>query len=128
MSGKPRKKTAVTFYRDLGQALRVARGKAGRTQEEIAEYLDVTFQQIQKYETGKNRIPVDSLVNLADFLEVPVATFIEPSADDTHFQALASQLSAPEFHALIEAWGSLKDRPVRAALLNLVRCMTNLKR
>lgn len=116
------------FYRDLGRNLRVARSASGKSQGEIAEHIDVTFQQVQKYEKGTNRIPVNHLVSLAAYLEVPLSQLISISDRDSEFQSLASQFSAREFHALIEAWGSIKDRPARAALINLVRCMANLNR
>jgi transcriptional regulator with XRE-family HTH domain len=115
------------FYRDLGRNLRTARSAAGKSQTEIAEFLDVSFQQVQKYENGKNRIPVDRLVSLAAFLEVPLLQFIDPSDSDSEFQSLAAQFGAKEFHTLMEAWGVLKDRPMRAALLNLVKRMADLK-
>jgi hypothetical protein len=41
---------------------------------------------------------------------------------------MAEKFSAKEFHTLIQAWGNLKDRPARAALVELVKCMANLKR
>lgn len=116
------------FYRDLGRNLRVARGAAGKSQMDTAEHLDVTFQQLQKYEKGTNRIPIDRLVSLADYFEVPLSQFIAPSDGDSEFQALAEKLTAKEFHALIDAWGSIKDRQARAALLNLVRRMADLSR
>ena len=116
------------FYRDLGRNIRVTRSAAGKSQGEVAEHLDLTFQQVQKYENGTNRIPVDRLVSLANYLEVPLSQFVAPSDGDSEFQSLASQFSAKEFHALMEAWGSIKDRPARAALLNLVKCMATLKR
>jgi len=115
------------FYRDLGLSLRTARSVAGKSQGEVAEFLDLTFQQVQKYENGSNRIPVDRLVSLATYLEVPLAQFIEPSDGDSEFQSLADQFSAKEFRALMEAWGAIKDRPMRAALLNLVKRMADLK-
>src|SRR5579863_5056302 len=116
------------FYRDLGRNVRTARSAAGKSQSEVAEFLDVTFQQVQKYEKGTNRIPLDRLVSLADFLEVPLLQFIDPSASDSEFQSLASQFSDKEFHTLLEAWGTLKDRSARAALINLVKCMAALNR
>ena len=66
------------FYRELGRNLRVARSAAGKSQSEVAEHLDVTFQQVQKYENGTNRIPVDRLVSLAAYLEVPLAAIHRP--------------------------------------------------
>jgi transcriptional regulator with XRE-family HTH domain len=115
------------FYRDLGRNVRTARSAAGKSQSEVAEFLNVTFQQVQKYENGKNRIPLDRLVSLAAFLEVPLQQFIDPSESDSEFQSLASQFRDKEFHTLMEAWGVLKDRPMRAALLNLVKRMADLK-
>jgi transcriptional regulator with XRE-family HTH domain len=116
------------FYRDLGRNVRTARSAAGKSQSEVAAFLDVTFQQVQKYEKGTNRIPLDRLVSLADFLEVPLLQFIAPSASDSEFQSLASQFSDKEFHTLMEAWRTMKDRPARAALVNLVKCMAALNR
>ena len=116
------------FYRDLGRNVRTARSAAGKSQSEVAEFLEVSFQQVQKYENGKNRIPLDRLVSLAGYLEIPVQQFIDPSESDSEFQSLAAQFSDKEFHALIEAWGTLKDRPSRVALVNLVKCMAALNR
>ena len=117
-----------SFYRDLGRNIRIARGTAGKSQTDVAGYLDVTFQQVQKYENGTNRIPVDRLVSLAAYLELALSQFIAPSDGDSEFQSLATQFSSKEFHALMEAWGALKDRPMRAALLNLVKRMADLNR
>src|ERR1019366_10128507 len=75
------------FYRDLGRNVRTARSAAGKSQSEVAEFLDVTFQQVQKYENGKNRIPLDRLVSLADYLEVPLQQFVAPSESDSEFQS-----------------------------------------
>jgi transcriptional regulator with XRE-family HTH domain len=116
------------FYRDLGRNVRTARSAAGKSQGEVAEFLEVSFQQVQKYEKGTNRIPLDRLVSLADYLEVPLQQFIAPSESDSEFQSLACQFSDKEFHTLMEAWGTLKDRPARAALVNLVKCMASLSR
>jgi transcriptional regulator with XRE-family HTH domain len=115
------------FYRDLGRNLRVARGASGKSQSEIAEHLGLTFQQVQKYENGMNRIPVDRLVDLAAYLEVPLLQLIAPSGNDSEFQSLAEQFGAKEFHTLMEAWGTIRDRPMRAALLNLVKRMAAVK-
>jgi transcriptional regulator with XRE-family HTH domain len=113
-----------SFYRELGRNLRVARSASGKNQSEVAEHLDVTFQQVQKYENGTNRIPVDRLVSLAAYLEVPLLDLIDPSDGDSEFQSLASKLSGNEFHTLVRAWGTI-DRSLRAALLNLVKCMAD---
>lgn len=127
----PRKSKQVpegSFYRDLGRNLGAARIAAGKSQMEIAEHLDVTYQQVQKYESGTDRITIHRLIRLAAFLEVPLLQFIAPSESDSEFQSLLSKFSGKEFHTLMEAWGSIKDRAARAALLSLVVCMANPKR
>jgi transcriptional regulator with XRE-family HTH domain len=118
----------ASFYRQLGRNLRVARSAAGKSQADVAEYLDVSFQQLQKYESGANRIPLYGLVSLAAYLEVPLSQFIAPSDGDSEFQSLAAQFSGKEFHALMGAWAALKDRQTRAALLNLVKSLSVTKR
>lgn len=115
------------FYRDLGRSLRTARSAAGKSQGEVADYLDVSFQQVQKYEKGTNRIPVDRLVSLAAFLEVPLSQFITPSEKDSEFEPLAAQFTAREMRTLMKAWGRVKDRPAaRAALFDVVKRMAAL--
>jgi transcriptional regulator with XRE-family HTH domain len=128
MPRKSKRLPEAPFYRELGLNIRAARSASGKSQSDVAEHIDVTFQQVQKYENGSNRIPVDRLVSLADYLEVPLSQFVAPSDSDSEFQSLASQFSAKEFHAIMEAWGSIKDRAARAALVNLVKCMANIRR
>ncbi len=57
--------------------LRMLRDKHGHTQKEIAHVLNVSFQQIQKYETGKNRLPVEKLYALKHFYDVPFEMFFD---------------------------------------------------
>ncbi len=123
-----KEKSATAFYRNLGAAIRLARSTANRSQEDLAEVIDVTPQQIQKYEKGQNRIPVKHLVSISDYLEVPLSELVSTTTDEADFQALAAQFGTREFHVLMEAWVVLKDRPARAALINLVKCMANLNR
>jgi transcriptional regulator with XRE-family HTH domain len=131
MAGKPKSASEGTFYRDLGRAIRVTRVASGKSQIDIADHLDMTFQQVQKYENGKNRIPVDRLVSLADFFDVPLSHFLAPksqSKNEAAFMSLIQKFGAKEFGALLEAWGAIRDTQARAALLNLVRCMADLSR
>src|ERR1035441_10135858 len=114
------------FYKDLGRTIRLTRTAAGKSQIVTAGHLDVTFQQIQKYEAGTNRIPLDRLVNLSDFLDVPLSHFVAaggPSNGDSAFFSLLEQFEGKEFRTLLESWTAIKDRQARAALLNLMKCM-----
>jgi transcriptional regulator with XRE-family HTH domain len=127
MPRNPKRLPLGPFYSELGRNIHAARTAAGKSLDEVSKFLDVTYQQVQKYENGKTRITIDRLVSLAAYLEVPFVQFIDPSGADSEFQTLAAQFGAKEFHSLMEAWGTIKDRQMRAALLSLVRRMAAVK-
>ena len=65
------------FNRHLGSKLRMRRLSLGLTQTKVAQAINVTFQQIQKYEKGTNGISSLRIMQLANFLRVPVVFFFE---------------------------------------------------
>ena len=65
------------FNRHLGSKLRMRRLALGLTQTKVAQAINVTFQQIQKYEKGTNGISSLRIMQLANFLKVPVVYFFE---------------------------------------------------
>ena len=65
------------FNRHLGSKLRMRRLALGLTQTKVARAINVTFQQIQKYEKGTNGISSLRLMQLATFLKVPIVYFFE---------------------------------------------------
>ena len=119
------------FYGDLGGTIRLARVAAGKTQSELAEHLDVSNQQFQKYEAGTNRIPVQELARVANYLDVPVAQFFSPTdteGGDSALRSLVEDLGDKELLTLVETWKALKDRRMRAALLNYLKSVAALNR
>ena len=69
------------FNRHLGSKLRMRRLALGLTQTKVAQAINVTFQQIQKYEKGTNGISSLRIMQLANFLKVPVVYFFEDFPD-----------------------------------------------
>ena len=69
------------FNNHLGSKLRMRRLAMGLTQTKVAQAINVTFQQIQKYEKGTNGISSLRLMQLANFLKVPVVYFFEDYPD-----------------------------------------------
>ena len=67
----------TNFNRHLGSKLRMRRLSLGLTQTKVAQAINVTFQQIQKYEKGTNGISSLRIMQLANFLKVPVVYFYE---------------------------------------------------
>ena len=79
---------SLELNRHLGKQLRARRSALGLTQTQVARAINVTFQQIQKYEKGTNGVSSSRLLQLANFLKVPVKYFFEEFKD---FQNLDSQ-------------------------------------
>ncbi len=71
-----RSTTVLDSY--IGVQLRAARMGAHLSQQRLAEHLGLTFQQVQKYEKGMNRIAASRLVRIAEVLEKPLAYFVYP--------------------------------------------------
>ncbi len=69
------------FNIHLGKKLRMRRLSLGLTQTKVAEAINVTFQQIQKYEKGTNGVSSSRLMQLSDFLKVPITYFYEDYKD-----------------------------------------------
>ena len=67
----------VNFNKHLGSKLRMRRLALGLTQTKVAQAINVTFQQIQKYEKGTNGVSSIRLLQLANYLKVPVNYFFE---------------------------------------------------
>ena len=70
-----------TFNVHLGRKLRMRRLSLGLTQTKVANAINVTFQQIQKYEKGTNGVSSNRLMQLSQFLKVPIIYFFEDFRD-----------------------------------------------
>ena len=69
------------FNSHLGKKLRIRRLSLGLTQTKVAQAINVTFQQIQKYEKGTNGVSSSRLMQLSQFLKVPITYFFEDYKD-----------------------------------------------
>ena len=75
--------------RHVGTRVRTRRTLMGISQERLGELIGLTFQQVQKYEKGENRISASKLWRLCQVLDVPVAYFYETCPDDGGNEAIA---------------------------------------
>lgn len=115
--------------RIVGQRVRWRRRELKLTQEKLGELLDLTFQQVQKYEKGINRISAGRLFEVADVLSVPVSYFFEGAEEhlDRNRSGLGeeSDVSAPilsgETMELVTAFQKIEDPSLRASILSTVR-------
>ena len=78
----------------VGKRIRHRRWLIGMTQQQLAELVGIKFQQIQKYETGANRVSASRLWDISDALEVPVSFFFEGLQEEG--KAPAKKAAVPE--------------------------------
>lgn len=124
--------------RHVGQAVRLRRKVLGVSQQALAERLGITFQQVQKYETGANRISASTLHGVAEALAVPVSAFFEglPAApareaddDEAMGRALVTRmLTAPGGVTLAAAWLELPPGPLRVRMARLAEAVVEVLR
>lgn len=83
---------------EIGQRLRGVRNAAGMSQSELGEQIGVTFQQVQKYEKGTNRVSVPKLIQICKVLGCAPAVFIEPHLEAQSIDGgpLLARLTAAE--------------------------------
>lgn len=121
----------------VGSRIRLRRAMVGMSQEKLGESLGITFQQIQKYEKGTNRVGASRLQNIAAVLNVPVSFFFEDAPNgDADAQAggmeeasssnyVVNFLSSSEGLQLNRAFVKIQDPKVRRKIIDLVRTLAD---
>lgn len=121
----------------VGRRIRMRRVWMEMTQTSLAEQIGVTFQQVQKYEKGTNRVGASRLQQIAEALEVPITFFFEdiPGAatDGVDGFAVTSELppeivnfiSSHEGLALIKAFSRIADASVRSRAISLLEAVAD---
>lgn len=129
-SVNPRGPNAVD--RHVGSRVRLRRQLLNMSQEKLGDELGVTFQQVQKYERGTNRVGAGRLWVLARVLDVPVSFFYEGVAETMAQPGFADNDQTPivddfiqsaDGVALAQAFARIKDSKVRRRILELVRTL-----
>jgi transcriptional regulator with XRE-family HTH domain len=101
------------------------------SQERLAELLGVTFQQVQKYEKGVNRIAASRLYDIASSLEMPAAKFFEgltsgraSGVAESRQDYVEDALATPEGAQLMALFASIKSQKIRRRVVELVKALT----
>lgn len=111
--------------REVGQRIRAQRLIRKMSQEELGDSLGITFQQIQKYEKGANRVAAGRLIRIAEVLGMPVGFFLEGAAGPAAGPANDGVNSALSFLKtagavrLLRAYNRIDTSEVRQALVEL---------
>ena len=122
----------------VGNRVRLRRMLVGLSQEKLGEQLGLTFQQIQKYEKGSNRVSASRLYQIAEILSVPVQFFFEDLPDDITGNstdsagfgeasggtgAIMDFLNSTEGFQLSRAFSHIPDPRVRRRLIDLAKAL-----
>jgi transcriptional regulator with XRE-family HTH domain len=106
---------------DVGARIRARRMARGMSQTELGNALGVTFQQVQKYERGVNRVGAGRLVRVAESLDVPVSFFFgatDGGAEDT--REILGFLDTSYSLRLLRAFSRIPESQVQRAIVELV--------
>ncbi|MEW5816437.1 MAG: helix-turn-helix transcriptional regulator [Spirochaetota bacterium] len=126
--------------KEIGDKIREFRKQRNVTQAELAERINVSFQQVQKYEKGKTRISLQRLITIANALQIPVSAFFEdyqgyPVSEDRreytagkddgkdHFVSLTSEEAG-----LIKLFRKISNKKVRQGLITFLKGIAEIEK
>ena len=117
---------AVDAY--VGARISLRRSAMGLSQTALAQQLGISFQQVQKYETGQNRISASRLHRAATVLRTSVEAFFPPvetarQPADSGWEALRQITASADGRAVAAAWPLIEDRELRRALARIARAL-----
>lgn len=132
MTENKKKPNPIDVY--VGGRIRLRRNMLGMSQEKLGDNLGITFQQIQKYEKGTNRVGASRLQAISSILEAPVAYFFEGAPGGSPAEGFAEEnqtdyvvdfLSSSEGLQLNRAFARITDPKVRRKIIDLVRTLAD---
>ena len=119
----------------VGARVRLRRNMLGLSQEKLGEQLGITFQQVQKYEKGTNRIGASRLQEIASILQTPISYFFEDApnrlapqpglAEEETDKPIFDFLSSSEGLQLNRAFLRIEDSRVRKRIVDLVKSLSS---
>lgn len=127
------KKAPNPIDRHVGSRVRMRRMMVSMSQEKLGEALGITFQQVQKYEKGTNRIGASRMQHIATILGVPVSYFFEDAPGEPNAAGFAeagpdyvsSFLTTTDGLQLTKAFVRIQDPKVRRRIVDLVTAMAD---
>lgn len=118
---------STTIDQQVGQRLRLQRQAMGWTQTDLGARLGVTFQQVQKYENGANRISAGRLFQMAKILNVPITAFFD-GVEETSVSAPSEESGlAGNPVPMLAAYSRVRTNRGRSLLVKLVQAVADLE-
>lgn len=114
----------------VGSRVRLRRLELGLSQEKLADQLGITFQQVQKYERGTNRIGASRLHQIALVLQTPITYFFEgasetPGNGTQETSPLSQALGDPATVRLVRAFASITDNQLKQKAVGIIEAIAD---
>jgi len=123
----------------VGQRIKLRRTLMGMTQGKLGEAIGLTFQQLQKYERGANRVSASKLWQMSEVLDVPVSFFFDDMPERVKeafsgYEGLSAESDVQEEHltlhrrqslSLVRVFGKVQDPTLRKKIISLVDAIAN---
>jgi transcriptional regulator with XRE-family HTH domain len=119
---RPHDRDADPIDIDVGARIRARRVFLGLSQTKLATALGLTFQQVQKYERGDNRVSASTLVRVAGALDTSVAALVGEDGARTE-KPMFRHLAMPGAFDLLDAFAKIADPEVRRAVVRLTKTL-----
>ena len=116
------------FNIHLGKKLRIRRLSLGLTQTKVAQAINVTFQQIQKYEKGTNGVSSNRLMQLAQFLKVPIIYFFEDFRDFKDLSSNSETLNDDLNYSFLSRTFSSLSKPQKEKILQILNNVSKFEK
>ena len=127
------KKAPNPIDKHVGSRVRMRRMMLGMSQEKLGDALGLTFQQVQKYEKGTNRIRASRLQEISHILEVPVPFFFDGAPQSSggtrkggegpSLAYITDFLGTADGHALVRAFMKIKNATLRRSIVRMVEAI-----
>src|SRR5580700_9680470 len=133
-ASKNRSRGATPVDAHIGQKIRTRRNLLGLSQTELADAAGITFQQIQKYEKGANRVGASRLQQFSEALGVPPSYFFDglptvgkklsvPQEGELSEGSIVSFLGTREGATLVRGFLAIKEKPIRRNLIEFIAAL-----
>jgi len=126
MTDRPNPRAPRNADIQIGNKIRLQRVVLGMSQERLAKEIGVTFQQVQKYEKGINRVSPARLQDIARALNMPVAHFFDDETagkSRSESREITGFIATTEGIALNRAFARVRDKSLRASIVSLTEAL-----
>jgi transcriptional regulator with XRE-family HTH domain len=110
----------IVTSKEIGEAIKRRRRELGISQERLAEMLNVSYQQVQRYESGANKLNVENIQVIADLLSVPLMFFFSANLSSTIAEPV-QDYTAQDEKTLLKYFRRIPERRERSVVISVAR-------